>query len=700
MFTQRMRPKFKGDASFIPTADGVYLRGNNRRLMLKGKSLYTLLQRLIPHLTGSATLEELTAGLDAEKKRMVMHLVEKLLAHDFIKDLGQDRDHTLRPSDIETYASNIAFLDSLQTSASHLFETFRQQRLLLIGTGVSLISLVQAGLECGVKLLDAVESGEEGGQASPGAQAAGCFVPCDDEQMVQWMPTPCWEDESDARSAIQGYDAVVHIAGPLTLPRARILNRLCRDEQKVLVQAVVLAHQVWIGPLIGPGSKNCWECAWWRVQANGDVLLEQGDRSLTPAEAALVAHRLLFTLFRFVTRIAESDHAGQVSVLDLTTWQSERHHVLPHPYCSTCQHPVVATSAQFLARIRRLQEQEPLDSEHFLHTIVPCLDERCGLFTTLDATPFVQIPLAVYMVRLAGPEPAQARPPAALETGIGPQDARERALRKACERYAAASLPTWSLLSPRVVTQLAVPLVAPERVLGADPTASEPQAWVWALDLQTQQAALLPAWCLPPERGVASGQSWDEALCQALLDWCSYLTLEQVRSAQRSYPRVNLANRVQTPREAYLTRLLRASGAQVAVYDVTGPLGVPTFAICLDERVVAYSTHCEVGQALSLGLVRALQQYQAEHFCQSAYALDPVPDCPLERRSEQCCLPDYPLPGTWADRRRWLLERLQGSGLHGFAMPLDTDPALAQALPFLVRVLLCRDGEHGGESPL
>src|SRR5260370_41138474 len=84
MLTSAMRPKFKRDVYSISMPDGIYLRGNSNRLMLKGKSLYPLLEHLIPHLNGNVTIEELTRGLDTDRKRMITNLIEKLFAHEFL----------------------------------------------------------------------------------------------------------------------------------------------------------------------------------------------------------------------------------------------------------------------------------------------------------------------------------------------------------------------------------------------------------------------------------------------------------------------------------------------------------------------------------------------------------------------------------------------------------------------------------------
>lgn len=695
MLTQSMRPKCKVDTYSIPTADGVYLRRNNSRLLLKGKSLYSLLEHLMPHLNGNVTLEELTAGLDAEQRRMITHLIEKLVAHDFIKDTSQDRCHTLRPLELETYATNIAFIESFQTSAPHRFESFRNKHLLIIGSGLSLVALLQAGLQCGVKQISAIAIPEDEVTSDFSKDITDQPVQYDDEQTVNFIDLPCWENEAEVRSLIQGCDAVLHITECSMLARARMLNRLCLDERKTFLQALLLEDQALIGPLVDLESGNCWECAWRRWHANQSNLSEDSSRAshgmpLATAEATLIAHQLLFALFQFFTRTGSGETAGKVSVLDLKTLQSESHRFLPHPDCLACQHPAVATASQFLEQIQQVRQQAPLEAENFLRTMAECVDEQCGLFATVDSTPFVQVPLAVYKVHLANPLPGKNQPASldVIATSIETEEARMRALLKACERYAARCIPQRRLLPLEVVQQMSLPTVSTRQLIGARSSAQENQLWTWALNVQTQQAALVSATGVPPERGIASGKSWEEALCHALLDWCNYLTIEQLRDAQRLYAQVDLVRMPLTPQGVYLYRLLKATGRCITVYDVTGPLQAPTFAVCLDGRTVTYSTHWDEEQALQIGLEQALQHYQSEHFQQADYALAPVPDCPVHLRSEQLCLPRYTLPNTWAARKEWLLQQLQTAGLHGFAIPLNTDPTLARALPFLMRVLL------------
>jgi hypothetical protein len=340
------------------------------------------------------------------------------------------------------------------------------------------------------------------------------------------------------------------------------------------------------------------------------------------------------------------------------------------------------------------------------------VDSRLGLFTTIEDDNFVQAPLAVYKASVSNPMLQRNRPAilTIAEASIDAGDARLRASQKACSLYAANLVDHRRLLPLEAVQQPhTFPVPSADQLIGMQSFPNQNKLWTWALDLQTQQACIVPAGQVfstlhnqdqgvESGRGIASGISWEEAICQALLDWCNYLTVEHLKDARQAYFQVDLTRTLLTPEGLYLYHLLKtAVGQKIFVYDVTGSLGIPTFATCFGAKVVAYSTHCDQAQALSMGFERALQQYQAEQCLQLEYTVAPVPDFPPALRGAQLSAPHYTLPDTWPARQEWLLQRFQANGLRSFVVPLDHDPALAQVLPFIVRVLLSRAESKKGE---
>jgi hypothetical protein len=318
------------------------------------------------------------------------------------------------------------------------------------------------------------------------------------------------------------------------------------------------------------------------------------------------------------------------------------------------------------------------------------------------------MPLAVQAIAVSHPLPVldQHEHLTVIATSIDAHNARLRVCQKACERYASRMVDQRRLLPYEIVQQHTVPTVSIDSLPGMKPRQIGDGLWAWALDMHTQQAHLLPAahaFAAPDEQnstsaheqGIASGWSWEEAVSHALLDWCNYFTIEQIMQAHYPYRQVDLARTLTTSVGRHLYHLLTTAGYRVTAYDITGALHVPTFAICSGEQVMAYSTHCDVEEALKSGLEQALQCYQAEQFQQPEYTTDPVPDLLANLRGEQLYVPCYtPLPNTWSARMEWLLQQFQANGWRVFALPLDHDPALAQVLPYIVRLLLTLDQDN------
>ena len=413
MLAQNMRPKLNADTCYILVSDSIYLRSNNHGLILKGKSIYHLLEHLVPHLNGNATLEEITDGLDTDKKRMITNLLEKLLAHHFLKDASQDQFHTLRPAELETYSSDITFIESFRTSAAHQFEQFRNKQLLIIGSGLSFTSLVQASLQCGVRQINVIITPESEISSSSYPDRLDLFPTSDAEQTVQSIDISHWDDETEVQNTIQVYDAILHISDRPMLARAQLLNRLCVELQKTFIQAIMVDDHAWIGPLVSPETKGCWECAWRRLQANLTHLSEQlshyefhdqpaasTSQFFAKPTATMAANRLIFELFQYFTQTSQ-ETAGKLIDIDLETFLSGSHAFLPHPHCLACQHPMIPTASQFLEQIQQLQHQGPIDPDTFFENIVRCVDQRLGLFTAIDDGKFVQAPLTVYKANIS-----------------------------------------------------------------------------------------------------------------------------------------------------------------------------------------------------------------------------------------------------------------------------------------------------------
>ncbi len=451
--------------------------------------------------------------------------------------------------------------------------------------------------------------------------------------------------------------------------------------------------------------------------------------------ATLVANQLAFEILKFVTEAGPLETAESLIEVDLETWSSQKHPFLPHPLCSACHHPAPPTAELFLDSIHQLEQAEPLTPDQFSERVAPCFEERLGLFRSLDGEDFNQLPLSVCKVVVSNPlsQKTLDNPPEVIGVGVGFSAARRRATDRACEIYAASLAPTPTDATPKGCTVNQVPTPSPDksgesvstqhfstrectdppkftintacpcpadRFLSTVPL-DEVKEWTWAYDLQTGQACLVPASLVYPALcglsplseaglGISSGMSWAEAISRALLNLCQHLTITQLENAQKSYPQVDLPAIPLEPEGMHLRCVLDLTGEMATIYDVTGPLQVPTFAICLRDKTVAYSTHVDVAQALRNGLEQAILSWQISSEQLPAHRGLTLPDLPVALRDDTKVIPQSAAPQGWPDRQLWLQQALEKNGWRAFVTPLDHDPALRQVQPYIVHVLLAR----------
>jgi len=687
-----MQPKLRGDTFYMPTADGIYLRNKQQTLMLKGQEIYQWFAALEPYLNGHYTLETIVDDLDPAQQVMVRDLVETLLAHGFLNDRSHDLPHTLNERDLATYAAEIAFIDSFHSSAASTFERFRAQRVLVIGSGMTFLALVQATLQGGIRettiwVTDECETHTQRLQAYREQSQQR-----DPSQVLLEQPVPNWRDERALRDVLETFDVIFHLSDRPMLQRTLTLNQLCFTLHKPFLHALILDDQALIGPLVGSGAPGCWECAWRRRLARGDTSEHnalrdpwQDDittpitRLLSLPTAATVAHVLSFECFRYLTEAGSCEIKGTVLQFDLDTLRCEGHPFLPHPLCRTCQHPTPLDVAALLGHVHMLEMQEPLEEETFSRRVVTCFDPSLGIFTYLGEDDFVQMPLNVSRLTVSAPmNPEQAQETVTLTHAHLTLDATRRRL----------TLAGSALYAARLVDQ---------RRLLADAGGREALAY----DLHSKQVRRIPAAeaypALDRQRspsallGVSAGLSWAEACARALLDHCLAMTLQEVRQGVARCTEMLLNSQTLDKRGNHLHTLAEQTGVPLRIYHVTGSLQVPVLGFCAEDETIGYTAHFDVAQALNEGLERVVQHFQSHHEEQPDYALPGVVHLPTAGCVAIGSPPHGPALSGWREGLDWLVETLHHERWRMAAVPLDHDPALAEVLPFLVRILLARE---------
>jgi hypothetical protein len=168
---------------------------------------------------------------------------------------------------------------------------------------------------------------------------------------------------------------------------------------------------------------------------------------------------------------------------------------------------------------------------------------------------------------------------------------------------------------------------------------------------------------------------------------CGDLAMRNLSMSARPFPRVDLAGAELGTRGNRYRALLAAIGETVIVYDVTGPLGVPTVVGYLGPEAVGRASSLSAARAVTDVLEQVLLHYQARVNHQPDYAPARVPDIPHDLRgTETIPLADAPAADPTA-----VAAALRERGHCLVAVPLDHDSAVSALMPYTVHVVISHE---------
>jgi len=674
-----MRPKVNPDLFYISAPDGVHVRTGAKWFALPGASTAAWLDRLVPHLDGQRTLDELLAQVPEPKRAMVQQLVDLLVQHNCLRDTSADQPHGLTPQEQQLYAAEIAFLDAFGSSAAHRFERFRTSRVLLVGAGLTLTALVHACLRIGLRRVAVLTTDECSTESRRFGDYLALFRDRDPAQDLLLL------DGGDPVALMAQYDALLHISDRPMGDRAQRLQLAGRRQNVRVLQALLDYGQAWIGP----EGAGCWECAWRRLQERPqgrplhDAPEAPSEPFLGPITAGMIANLLSFELFRALGKAGPPERSERMLRLDLETLQTDEAFYRPHPTCGSCGPSEPEDEVLFHATVKALIAAPATSGEQFRRVVVTAIDPWLGLIRDIDEHDFEQLPLNVVAVDRADPT-GQATAESLRVLAVGPElgVARERAVRRALEDYALG-------------------LVDRSRLLPGD-TAND-QSAIWGLDLQSGASLRVPApevypalrsaGCGQEQPGVGSGLCWAEATARALLGHARAWAIAVGQEPRQSLRPLARGDWTPTALAARYSTLVDMFGTELRIFDLTAEAGLPAFAFQLGTRTVAYTADLDAAAALTDGLEQVVWYQQSRVAGQAEIEPRAVPQLRGVPTTAPVALERSPAPEGWQAYQQALLARVAARGWRATAVPLQHQGALTAALPLVVVVMLTRARE-------
>ncbi|MEU6074021.1 TOMM precursor leader peptide-binding protein [Micromonospora sp. NPDC047074] len=668
-----MRPKLRNDLMYVPDEDGVYLETGRGNARLTGPAAHALIRRIAPHLDGRRTVDALTGGLPAEQRRLVTEVVDLLVERGVARDLDREPPHGLRDWELERYHQQILFAEHVADAPLHRFEQFRNSRVLLIGAGEVLASLVQTLFELGLGSISVLATGEDS-EVGPRLRRVLDDFRTGDPELRLTIGTAAGklDDETGLAQTLAGYDAVLHCADHTVLDRALRIDRVARSTGARVLHAFPLDGEAWVGPSGHGQAGACLACV-ARSASDRNGLgtapcpattdsVGQAEPLISAPMGAVTGAVLAFAYFRYAVG-AESAMTARMSFVDLSSGTIGGHLAVGYPGCVDCG-PRPAPEFRLADQVAEMAGRTPVDLPTFVSRIVSVVDPRLGLIRSVGTGAHSQLLVSCVEAVVVDPD-----------GGVGTVRAVGGTREQALNRVGTAA---FEYVGARLARR-GRPAITAGRT-------GEPERW-W--DPVSSEEVL----ATPDAVTVTAGFSWSEALGRAVL----HLRRAEAVAPPAGGPGSPADPAADIPDGAWIdpadwpepSTVLAGDAAVLGhpLYAWRDSAPTPTVFVGTGTRWLAHCCDLDVATALEHGVQAAVAVLTDRGDTRA----DAGTDSATEAWAGAGVGPGIGVDG-WESRLEPLLTELAAAGRRLLVRPVDDVPGSRAVLPFLVEATVVPTG--------
>ncbi|OME80242.1 putative thiazole-containing bacteriocin maturation protein [Paenibacillus sp. FSL A5-0031] len=426
-----MRLKVRGDTFFLPSSDGsVYFRNNIGSFRMEGSTIDQWIEKLIPVFNGEHSMHEITDGLTDQYRDHVYEIAKVLYANGYVQDVSQDRPHQLPSHIVKQYEAQIEFLDSFDGSGAYRFELFRKSSVLVVGNGNFLVSVVKSLLESGLPQFHFINMNTETKGPSRITELVHHYRPFDSEVKVDEISLPK-DGGVEWSLVIQQYDAIFYVSDTEGEAELQSLNQVCRQNNKVLLPAVILGQAGLAVPLTYSIPEGDWESARRRVHY-ASIYEETSDYAGSSVAESLLANVIVFEWLKTAAGVTKLEN-NKLFLLNLETLEGKWHPFLPHPLVNEKQMAKKVEDYELLSE----ESTGKRDPSGLLPFFSQLTSMETGIFHIWEEGELRQLPLS--QCRVQSVDPLSEGPALLLSeiicNGIRHEEARREAGLAGIESY-------------------------------------------------------------------------------------------------------------------------------------------------------------------------------------------------------------------------------------------------------------------------
>jgi putative thiazole-containing bacteriocin maturation protein len=571
MFMQKLNPsarlKMNRDTFFIIyPEEGVYFRNNLKSLRMEGGAIDQWIERLIPIFDGTNTLEYLSNGLQESHKNRLYEIAQVLYENGFARDTSQNLPHNLPKFILNKYASQIEFLDNIGGSGGYRFQTYRQTKVLVIGSGSLLVSLVLSLIKSGL----------------PSFSIMITDLQKTDQQRIKEIVSEARKSEPEIeitilesnknswRKILRPFDLILYGINETDFDQIRLLQTMCKEEMKTLLPVTILKEIAFVGPFVHSESEGCWESAYRRLHERNSGENNLSD-SFSPTAGALLANMMVFELFKKTTGLLDIKKENPIYLLNLEKLEGSWHIFSPHP---------LVTGRAYAEPVKDVLSLlgKPKSIQGNIHSLFNKLTSKeTGIFHLFEETDLIQLPLSQCKIQVIDPlseGPARLYPEIVC-SGLTHEGARREAGLVGIEAYMRGFMNSSILENHRL---------------------NKSESW-----------------------GFGTGETTTEGLCRALQNWLDQEFIKQVNNKEINVLKLKLGQ-IEDEKCQYFLQTLNTMSTKLEIYLGSEVFGFPVIWV-LSNGIWYGSPGLNQTTALQRSLQFAIMNLQNKESYRTSYGL-------------------------------------------------------------------------------
>jgi len=299
------------------------LTGGLSDVVLRGKSVSSILPQVLPLLNGRLSIPEICARVYGYPERSVRDVIALLYMRGVLEE-GRVVIHALPKEAVRAFKPQLDFysryIDVTRSSKNRyeVLDKLQSSHVLLVVDGYAAYQTAHEFINAGVGQLDILNLNDHEDWAA--------LTQLSPFSAVTLLPAGWVEN-------VTPYDLIVFVSGTRNGEGVRRLNKLAHDSGKTLLCALLHPDDVQIGPVYFPQQSPCYECA----EIQGALSLDQatastdtqvGEHQLSP-EQHIGVGQVTVAMITILTHLTSvGDPAVYVLSQDTLTWDIKPVHMI------------------------------------------------------------------------------------------------------------------------------------------------------------------------------------------------------------------------------------------------------------------------------------------------------------------------------------------------------------------------------------